>query len=902
MTDILKKRGRELPEELRKEWADVRDAAWTPLRSEADWRCPSGHKYRMTRSLREAAHAAGNVGCPKCAKAKVSAAPQKKVWTGTTAPVDRADTLQAGAAAPGRVQSVYSGGTEWTFEEVKVESSTSSSDGRHHVLVVDRSGSMASDVASLRETILKLATAEELRGTAVSLVSYSGEGDVRVHARRARGLDSTHVAGVQATGLTCASGALRVVADLLTSEPVGSAVTVTLHSDGYFNDPSPQAERAECERIVSDLRSRYGIVLNTVAHRAGSDFTYLAKLANLGGGACAQAAGIRELDAALRRACEAVSWRSTPTKVSAADDGYALVVDPSVRSIVLSASWADASTGAQAWRVSKRGASRTATPSSTDGTRLALALARGLVGLGRVTEAKRVALGQCLGALRRHARALTGPEVAEFAADLELLVFDASDAELCLRVPPDPAPVGPTLPEALAVLAKHARGVRVFYDGLVTRYKRRGLKRVPGRWDGGALVPPKVVAAPRRAGATGSDGWLDVVSVEQNRQSATVNLTVSQPIELVQPRDRSGITANGQRLGEVAGVSLEGLRQYRSFTVVGDGERCLDALPVRVVDRAAHAALRSVFPELAGKFDPTACVSLDLTRFPLVLGGEPEAPRAEDVLRVLRLTVLQRLLAAGLRGESPTLAPEQVRALAEVHVTPSLHFSPPTCYPWPDLKEAQRAGKVDARLRYSVVFGAAGVLGTDDLYSANEYVQRRFAVERGSAAVEKPTALDVFTRTDAGAARGWVTPKEMSKRVKLGPVDDLTMPVYEAVLAATGLPFGPRQRQPLLALCGLAPERDLTDPAQRADLLRAAEDALEEAWARLRAATYHVGASGEVPESWGPALSADEVEQRGYSVPKSARDGLFYALPGGALAAVYAREALYSPSWEGSRD
>lgn len=918
-TEILKKRGKELPEALRGEWADVRDAAWTPLRSEADWRCPSGHKYRMTRSLREAMHAAGQVACPKCAKSvkappKVSVGtnvpPSEEVWTGTTAPVDRADAPPAGN--PGRVQAVCSGGAEWAFEEVPVGRSPSSG-GRHHVLVVDRSGSMAGDVASLRETILKLATVEELRGTVVSLVSYSGDGDVRVHARRVRGLDSTHVAGIQATGLTCASGALRAVADLLATEPVGSAVTVTLHSDGYFNDPSPLAERAACEAIVRrELGLAHRVVFDTVAHRTGSDFTFLAKLANLGGGACAQAAGIRELDAALHRACTAAAWRSAPTRVSAghrpdapAGCDYALAVDPAARSVTLSASGVAAPAGARAWRVSKRDASD---PKATGpgGTRLALALARGLVGLGRVTEAKRVALGQCLGVLRRHARALTGPEVAAFAAELERLVFDASDADLCLRVPPEPAPVGPTLPEALALLAKHACGVRVFYDGLATRYKRRGLKRVPGRWGGGALVAPRVVAAPRRAGAAGSDGWVDVVSVEQNRQSATVNLTVSQPIELVQAAVVPGAVAvgstRGVRLGEVAGVSLEGLRQYRSFTLIGDGERCLDALPVRVVDRAAHAALRAVFPELAGKFDPAGCATLDLTRFPLVSGGEPEAPSAADVSRVLRLTVLQRLLAASLRGESPTLAPEQVRALAEVHVTPALYFSPPTCYPWPDLKEAQRAGKVDARLRYSVAFGAAGVLGTDDLYGANEYVQRRFVVDRGGSAVEKPSALDLFTRTDAGAARGWVTPKELSKRVKLGPVDDLTMPVYEAVLAATGLPFGPRQRRPLLALCGLAPERDLTDPAQRADLLRTAEDALEEAWAKLRAATYHVGASGEVPESWGPALTAEYVEGRGYSIPKSARDGLFYAFPGGAVAAVYAREALYSPSWEGSRD
>ena len=59
-------------------------------------------------------------------------------------------------------------------------------------------------------------------------------------------LDSTHVGGIQATGLTCASGALRAVADLLATGQVRVVIDRTYPLNeaadalGYVSDPPPE--------------------------------------------------------------------------------------------------------------------------------------------------------------------------------------------------------------------------------------------------------------------------------------------------------------------------------------------------------------------------------------------------------------------------------------------------------------------------------------------------------------------------------------------------------------------------------------------------------------------------------------------------------------------------------------
>jgi len=1064
VTDTLKKKGQPLPPALASEWDDKRDAAWTPARSLADWRCPQGHRYQMTRAQREASLQKGVDPCPHPKHAKMEAAlgdsaklplgarsaagtameamhkigaelkkaAATSVAAGQTVTVDNgyggprrvavpdpgpvaAVRLDTPPAAPGSPQEPSGtaaavqhppapagaskgkrgaaarkgsdvplseslaalmsaaepvairgeflvrdllGRPAAVYEWVRARPSGPAAglpQAAHHAFVLDRSGSMYSDIGGVRDLVQRLLAVEEYRrpDLLVSIVSYSSRGALLRHVERQRveALPAgAGLAGLRADGLTCVSDGLRAALDL--ARP-GERTTVTLHSDGWANDPDPGAERAAVLGLCGRLRA-LGAVVNTVAHRQSSDFAMLAEVANAGGGSCVQAGSLTTVYDALALAHRgAVGPGGSPVAVPAGFD-YAVRLHPGLRRVQCLPVRREPVTldGAVLEGVSEAEGVyfvRNATAhlrdgqtmvypsrSSQDSLPVMLALARGLVGAGRHALAKQVALSTGYTGLRRHARALTGPQVAALAADLEdLLLGPVGGAPAWRTAPtglivPQPDPTL-TLPELLALLGRRPGAVRVFLPALLATYTRRGVKRVPGKWEGGAIVEPAVYAVKRRAG-TGADGWVDLVSVEQNDAEATVNVTLAQPIDLVRRGSSQAVGVRGpgaagpvarearadQRLSEVAGVSLEGLRQYRSFTVVGDGEPCVKSLPVRVTDEAMHADLRAAgaLPSGAG-FSPSTRVDLSLDLPLLRSAGEAPCPTEADVVRALRLSALQRLLSASLRDGSGTgLSAEQVAALKAVHVTPSLHFSPPTCYPYADLHLAQAQGRVDSRTRYRVLFGALGLLGSGDLPSANEFLQRRFACPGASGApLDKPTMRDFF---DPACAVREKTAAE-ARRLKPGPVDGLLGPLYSLALERRGGSPWPRHAlvssnpaDPAAATVAVG-SAELGLPAEfgtgaawsdavarRVDLHRV-ERALEEARRPLREAVMAVGAAGQVPDSWGPALDANAAERAGYRVGKSERGGTF-RLHRGVLACVVAEESLYSVSFEGSSD
>ena len=464
-----------------------------------------------------------------------------------------------------------------------------------------------------------------------------------------------------------------------------------------------------------------------------------------------------------------------------------------------------------------------------------------------------------------------------------------------------PAPLGGkvvkrTLLDVLRVLDENRGAFRLHLPTLNKTYRQRGLKKVPGRWvanpdrtqkdlatrgESYGIIPPLCRVEPTRAGTAGGDGWVDLVSVEQNDAEATVNLTVSQPVRLIKARQilPTGRNPSGTEemvVTEIAGVSVEGLRQYRSYTLVSDGELNVDKLPLKLARKLDGKTLAALLP-MGVTIAPASTFDLDLAKYPLLRGDEPARPSKAVVESVLKLSVVTRLLAASLKTEvargadgATQYTAEQVQALREHHVTPALYFSPPMANAdGPDLKAAQAAGRVDARVRYRVTFGCDGVLSPDDLYSSTEYVRRRFEVVEDKTVLltdgrATPTVDDLFA--------GKLSVRSSLGRTTLNAVDELMMPVYSLTSVTEEFPSD-----------------------QRKNALDQQSSDLELVRAQLREAVFYVGASGSVPESWGAALTADELEKKDprYKVPKKQRDGRFYLFDG-VVAAVYAEEVLYS--------
>lgn len=809
---------------------------------------------------------------------------------------------------------------------------------RRHVLVVDRSGSMYGDMTGLQSTLIKLLAVEELRRPDVllSLVSYSSTGDVTEHFRdvRADGIGLREIDEINRlcpTGLTCMSGGLRAALGILNTSPLGTEAVVTLHSDGYANDASPMSERrAILDTILPALASVPGVTVNTIAYRSSSDFNFLAQIANAGRGVCIQAGNLADLASALERVQRSVAGAPVAQyiEVARADREYILAINPARQRTILHAPRKVRAAGSEIVRVEADDVAFRVWPvedatalrqiagvvegsvviADSAGTRsyssqaqpenvsLMLAFARGLIGVGEATLGKLVAVSTGVVALGKHARALTGPQIAALAAETESQLWGVPGARHALS--PSPAPAV-TLPELLALLGKWRSSIKVHVPTLMEGYKRVGVRRVPGKWVDGKLARPLVDVAPRRAGAIGSHGWADLTSIEINGEEAAINLTCAQPVDLVR-WDSEERTGTPTRLGEVAGVSLEHLRTFRSFTILADGATRVDSLPIRVTSVAAWIDLRaSGVAACGGNFDPTRPVDVSLN-LPLLRSARDVAPPdAKTIRSALAVSTLAKLLRASLAdGEERTgYTPEQIAALRDVHLTPSLYFSPPTTYAYPDVKRAQIEGKIDSRVRYRVTFGADGILSPSELSSPSALIQRHFVVTQGGSTaipIEKPTAIDFFNPANGVRAKT----DEEKRRQKPSPEDDIALPLYRFAMS--------RRAQPATFLAGAValpfspPRGEWSDAAARRETLDLYEKWLDSYYERRTDAVFFVGATGTVPQSWGPALTAEDLERAttgAVVVPKAYRDGAFYRIEGDgvrAIACVRAEESLYS--------
>ena len=55
---------------------------------------------------------------------------------------------------------------------------------------------------------------------------------------------------------------------------------ITLHSDGYANDPSPYTEGQQLQAAAKDISKHPNVFCNTVAYRSCCDFNLLSSVAN----------------------------------------------------------------------------------------------------------------------------------------------------------------------------------------------------------------------------------------------------------------------------------------------------------------------------------------------------------------------------------------------------------------------------------------------------------------------------------------------------------------------------------------------------------------------------------------------------------------------------------------------
>lgn len=782
-----------------------------------------------------------------------------------------------------------------TFTEAPVAKKTPS----HHILVVDRSGSMYGDLPDLKVMVEKLLTLGEFDDDSlrVSLVSYSSQGDVKLHFKhitvgdvmKASSPHLQEIRALRATSMTCISQGLVMAETLIDDNEI---TCITLHTDGFANDSSPTAESRTIATVVESLKKHPNVFVNTIAYRDWCDFNLLSSISNALSGVCIQAKNIKQVYEALHSATALLAGSMSPVlEAPIKGFNYVIFFSKSAKKVLgsqdnlvirgLGAS--DDKTVYRYREISEKAYDALDAEESYTSPAI-LAYGRAQISEGRLNAAKYAAVATLDSSLlSAHSRALVSSDVAKFAEGLEERLF-GDTKYFPMREYGLPA-TGPSVLRVLSALNKYAGSLNVNLNVMLSGYKRRGVKSVQGtRAEDGTLVLPTVKS---KVEAADPEGWVSVNKFEINRNNATVNMLVSQSI---------GLYKDETRIASVSGIDLSNLRSFNNYTLVGDGTLNVNQLIFRTTDKRCFRELLDL-KVVTGTYQPKEAFVIDFSELPLVdYDTNFDSVSPNEVQDLAKLVVLSKIFSGIFKGESTSLTGEQIAELGKFYLTPALNFSPPSTNEYANRDEAIASGKIDTRLSYKINLGYPALTSVTKLKSGNAYLQRRFEATFHGSPVKDPT-LDLLAMDTKWSI------KKLTGRTKLDEVDALSYPLYEGLLG-----LGSRTEfDRVLKLASVNPESFFkafhgTDReetlAVTQDALRAIEEVVESFYDRVRPLAFYVGATGLVPDSLdATAYTADQFEAK-YPEAKLNSDekseGTFFVLPNGLVITVYVKAEFFS--------
>ena len=771
----------------------------------------------------------------------------------------------------------------------------------HHVVCIDRSGSMYGDIDEVKSTVEKLLTLSEFRDSTlkISLISYSSSGDVKLHFAKVTVEDVMRsgspylgeIRSIRATALTCISQGLAMAETLVDDADV---TCVTLHTDGFANDASPTAEAKAIKAAVEKLKKHPNLFANTIGYRDYCDYNLLASISNALSGTCIQAKGIKTVYQSIYDTTKLLAGTMSPAiEVPRGKAGHTMFVSRSARKVlgmadtfmVQGLSPTDDKTAYRLFEIPAADYADLDAPVNGENAPVEpiLAYSRTQVAAGNLNAAKYAMVStRCGDLLKDHSRALVSSDIAAMSDGIEGYLFDRK-----AFTPSDGYGLpssGPSVLEVLTYLNAHSKGLSVDLTAFTKGYKRRGIKHIPGTRLADGTVEEPAVSSRYRDG----DGWAKVNSFDLNRNTATINMLVSQPIDLF-------LKGAPKRVASVAGVSLDDLKSFNNYTVVGDGMLNAPTLTLRTADAKTLDGLIAMGAPIF-TCTPGQPFNLHLSSLPLVdYDLNVSAVGHDTVVRLARLTVLSKILNGMRKGEPSGYTAEQVTELKAHYLTPAMYFSPPSTTEYADLAIAIATGKVDTKLSYKVNVGTPTITGIDKLKSGNEYLQRRFSLTFMGKDMEKPT-LDYITLADSV----WGI-KKLSARTTLDSVDELSYPIYEGVL---GLGEGTELAGILKSVGCNDPTAFLADlkganalPAVK-EAIRFVDAAIEGVYETIRPLAFYVGATGMVPDSLGAKAMTAEDFALAYPNAKLSKaekeEGSFHILPDNTVLTVYVKAEAFS--------
>jgi hypothetical protein len=758
----------------------------------------------------------------------------------------------------------------WQAVESPVPQLQATAQPGHHIIDIDRSGSMYGSIDDAKVMIEKLLTLEEFHTPEmlVSLISYSSHGDVKLHFSRVPVAEIVQAGSsflkelrsIRATAMTCISQSLKLAESLVRE---GELTCISLHTDGYANDYSPTTERRDVDLYVQALQKHPGVFVNTIGYSDYCDFQFLASISNKLSGSTIRAKNAKQVYEGLHAGFSQLAGKTVPTiEIPTEGADFVVYVSNADKKILGSRNALTvrgaSPEGARILRFYK--VTGTTSDAQDIDMKALCAFIKASLSEGLINQAK---FALCSTRNKKFTldnyRALTNPDLAAFAEACEFRVFNTVLDEVCNYGVPGFG--GSSVLDFLDILEANKDSIRINLPDLQSIYKRRGLKRVAGiRKEDGSLEEPTLKTEP-----VGTDEWVSVTSVDVNRSSPTANITIAQAIELVNRK-------TGKPIHEVAGIPLK-LSDFRAYTIVGDGAVNASHLMVKVSNKRAWACLaKAGFVPVDG-FDPNAPVKIALSEFPVVGDKAAQLPSGNDVRELFRMTARQKLLKATLKGSSTEYTAEQIAELKAHYLSPSLYVSFPTTNTYVKLEDAIANGEVDARTSFEVVVGTVELTAASKMKSGNAFFDARYVMKRGGGPVK--ATLDGIWDADVSVEKG------PPKKGKPNAADDIMDKEFAS--------FFDKEYVALKAMS--ADDRVLALNEE----LRQIGNWIDSCYAGFRDLVFQVGATGLVPDGVA-VMNAEELAQKypALALSKEEKEGTFFEVPDGGLVSVFASSAYFT--------
>lgn len=673
----------------------------------------------------------------------------------------------------------------YNFTQEAMPAQTIEREVTHHIFVVDRSGSMYGDIEALKQSIEQVITVESaLHGEVqTSLISFSSAGDVTLHwsrvsAEMVSALSSPYISELRRIRATCFTGISQGL-ELALKQVQGTQTTgITLFTDGYANDPSASAEIKAIGAFTETVKDRYpNVFVNVIGYRDWCDWPMMHNLANTLSGKCIKAKSFKDVLASMRDTQLLLANALRPAMAFEAEEGTSVcVINRTTGQVNASATGEGlllrgvaAEDSVCAYRVSLT-ANVFPSVKMLPKTEmwLAAALALGLSSQRQLRAAKEVLFATGNKTLwEEHQAAMTPSTLAAMNAALSAWVREGTNDAYTMgrnAIPPHNL-----FDLATAINNLPPKSLGFDRDAFMRNYRRRSIKRIPGtRQEDGSVTPPNAELVPR----TPAKSRIYVKNVSFNTSDASVQLNTEQAVWVKRLSD-------GRIFEEVDFVSLDGLRDYASFTIVSSGERNVDVLPVEVYTKEAWTALKPfVTKGQASTFTAGQTLRINLARFRMEADVVPPIEELREAVHSLYKASARAKVLSAIQDKtaaSPYTA-EQVEALKALHLTPALYFSAPTTNHYADRDEAVRTGLIDAFTRYNINFGFVDMLDTGELRSGNAFLDRRYTVTLDGQEIKKPK-LDTYLQGATYALK----PPGKSKDTKA----DLIMAAFADALLLT---------------------------------------------------------------------------------------------------------------------